>query len=62
MDSLRQVAVTLAGIMPLVGHGPGAGRAEPNMAFGNYNLQIVGRYDFHTWLWSVSRATAHVSM
>ncbi|MGO8770526.1 MAG: hypothetical protein ACLQIK_17900 [Mycobacterium sp.] len=24
------------------------------MALGNYELQIVGRYDFHTWVWVVS--------
>jgi hypothetical protein len=24
------------------------------MTFGNYNLQIVGRYDFHTWIWSIT--------
>ncbi len=28
------------------------GRAE---SLGNYELQIEGRYDFHTWLWAMSR-------
>jgi hypothetical protein len=28
--------------------------ARADMALGNYDLQIVGRYDFHTWVWSVS--------
>ncbi len=28
--------------------------ARADMALGNYELQIVGRYDFHTWVWVVS--------
>jgi hypothetical protein len=28
--------------------------AQAQMALGNYDLNIEGRYDFHTWLWSVS--------
>ncbi len=28
--------------------------AGAEMAIGNYDLQIVGRYDFHTWVWAIS--------
>ncbi len=28
--------------------------ARADMALGNYELQIEGRYDFHTWVWMVS--------
>jgi hypothetical protein len=28
--------------------------AEAQMRLGNYDLQIEGRYDFHTWLWTLS--------
>ena len=28
--------------------------ARADMALGNYELQIIGRYDFHTWVWVVS--------
>jgi hypothetical protein len=27
--------------------------ADATTNFGNYDLQIQGRYDFHTWTWSV---------
>jgi hypothetical protein len=27
--------------------------ARAEMPFGNYALQIDGRYDFHTWSWSI---------
>ncbi len=63
MGSLRQVAVTLAGIIALAATAP-APVARANMALGNYNFQIVGRYDFHTWLWSISwcnNACVHVN-
>lgn len=25
-----------------------------DMRIGNYELQIAGRYDFHTWLWAIA--------
>lgn len=28
--------------------------ARADMPLGNYELQIEGRYDFHTWVWVVS--------
>jgi hypothetical protein len=28
--------------------------ARATMTFGNYSLQIVGRYDFHTWTWAIT--------
>ncbi len=46
--------------------------ARADMSLGNYELQITGRYDFHTWVWTISQchqtsslapvaACAHVS-
>ena len=38
--------------------------ARAEMPVGNYELQIVGRYDFHTWVWAItpcSAGCAHVS-
>jgi hypothetical protein len=28
--------------------------ARAGMPFGNYNVQVDGRYDFHTWAWSLT--------
>lgn len=28
--------------------------AHAGLAAGNYNANIDGRYDFHTWIWSIS--------
>jgi hypothetical protein len=28
--------------------------ARAEMSIGNYELQIAGRYDFHTWVWVIS--------
>lgn len=28
--------------------------ARAAMPFGNYDLQIEGRYDFHTWVWAIT--------
>ena len=29
--------------------------ADAAMTSGNYELRISGRYDFHTWIWAISR-------
>lgn len=29
--------------------------AHADMLFGNYELEIAGRYDFHTWVWSITQ-------
>ncbi len=29
--------------------------ARADMLAGNYELQITGRYDFHTWVWAISQ-------
>ncbi len=29
--------------------------AAADMSLGNYELQMEGRYDFHTWVWSVTQ-------
>lgn len=39
------LSVATLGIAPVA-------RAE--MPIGNYELQIAGRYDFHTWVWVIS--------
>jgi hypothetical protein len=53
MGSKRRLIVTLAGISMLAAVTL-APVARANMLLGNYDLQIVGRYDFHTWVWSVT--------
>jgi hypothetical protein len=38
--------------------------ARAVMPIGNYELQIAGRYDFHTWVWTISSCSGrcvHVS-
>jgi hypothetical protein len=38
--------------------------ARATMTLGNYSLQIVGRYDFHTWTWAITScpgACVHVN-
>jgi hypothetical protein len=32
--------------------------ASADMNSGNYELRISGRYDFHTWAWSVARCVS----
>jgi hypothetical protein len=44
------LGVALAMVVVL---SPPAAQAET--AYGNFEMQIQGRYDFHTWLWAVSR-------
>ncbi|KUI01505.1 hypothetical protein AU189_12560 [Mycolicibacterium acapulense] len=31
------------------------GAAQADTPYGNFHLVIDGRYDFHTWLWAISR-------
>jgi hypothetical protein len=33
---------------------PSPALAEAGMNFGNYNLNIPDRYDFHTWIWAIT--------
>lgn len=49
-------AVVLAA-MTIIGsfHAP---TANAEMKYGNYELRVTGRYDFHTWAWAVSRCRA----
>lgn len=59
MGSLRRLTVAL--LLAAVTFAP---VARANMAFGNYDLQITNRYDFHTWVWSITScpgACVHVS-
>jgi hypothetical protein len=63
MGSLRQFTVTLAGILAVAAMAL-APAARATMTLGNYSLQIVGRYDFHTWTWAITScpgACAHVN-
>ncbi len=54
MGSLRQLTtLTFAGVLTVAAMAF-APVAWANMTLGNYDLQIVGRYDFHTWVWSIS--------
>lgn len=53
MGFLRQVALTLGGVLALIA-ATLAPAAAAGMAMGNYDLQLAGRYDFHTWVWSVT--------
>jgi hypothetical protein len=50
-SALRVAKVTMLGLLAATGLAP---VAMANMTLGNYDLQIVGRYDFHTWVWSVT--------
>lgn len=31
--------------------------ARADMNFGNYNLNIPDRYDFHTWIWAITKCS-----
>lgn len=46
--ALLGAALTVAALI-----APGAAQADT--AYGNFHLVIQGRYDFHTWLWAISR-------
>lgn len=47
--ALAAAAVAIVGAVPL------APVAHAETQYGNFELRIQGRYDFHTWLWAVSR-------
>nr|WP_231127979.1 hypothetical protein [Mycobacterium colombiense] len=56
MGSARRLALktsTLAGALTVAATAcpPIAWAAMP---FGNYDLHVEGRYDFHTWLWAIT--------
>jgi len=44
----------LLGIAPIVAALTFAPVASAGMQVGNYSFNIEGRYDFHTWIWSIS--------
>lgn len=64
MGSKRTITtVMLAGLLTLAATAQ-APTAQAGMAFGNYDLHIVGRYDFHTWVWAITKcpgACVHVN-
>jgi len=33
--------------------------AHAQMPTGNYQLVVTGRYDFHTWIWAISRCNGN---
>lgn len=36
---------------------PAPASARTDMNFGNYNLNIPDRYDFHTWIWAITNCS-----
>src|SRR4051794_28698157 len=47
-------AVLIAALV-VAGAAVPAPAAHADMQFGNYNLNIGDRYDFHTWIWAITR-------
>lgn len=49
---MRRLLAVLIGVVlaPLLSPAP----ANAALAVGNYNAYIEGRYDFHSWIWSIS--------
>lgn len=54
MSFLRRLTLPFACLLTLAGISV-APVAHAGMNLGNYDLNIVGRYDFHTWVWSITR-------
>jgi hypothetical protein len=54
---LRRIVSVGAACVPLICGfcltPPALARADMN--FGNYNLNIPDRYDFHTWIWAITK-------
>jgi hypothetical protein len=56
--SRRIMSAGAAGAMLICGFclaPPALARADMN--FGNYNLNIPDRYDFHTWIWVITKCS-----
>jgi hypothetical protein len=56
MGAVRRLTLKLAALSGIMVFAAAAlpAPAWGAMQFGNYELQISGRYDFHTWIWSVT--------
>jgi hypothetical protein len=53
----KRLTVVAAATVTLFGGGNLGllARADAEMNVGSYNLNIIGRNDFHTWIWSITR-------
>lgn len=45
----------LAGVVMMLTAMLTPANAAADTAYGNFHLVIEGRFDFHTWLWAISR-------
>ena len=58
MTTVHRLRAALFGVVLLaaaVTLAPPAGAA--GLKLGNYNANVDGRYDFHTWIWAISSCT-----
>jgi hypothetical protein len=54
----RMMSAAAACTMLICGFcAPPAALAEAGMNFGNYNLNLPDRYDFHTWIWAITNCS-----
>lgn len=49
---MKALALSLSLMLATLSLAP---TARAGMPTGNYQLLITGRYDFHTWIWAISR-------
>jgi hypothetical protein len=51
MNPLRAVVMSVALTVAALATAP---TSAAGMQVGNYDMNITGRYDFHTWIWAVA--------
>ena len=54
MRTLRTLAIALLGALAIPAIMVLAPTANAAMTIGHYNLIIDGRFDFHTWIWTIA--------
>lgn len=54
MRTLRTLATALLGALAMPAAMVLAPTANAGMMIGHYNLIIDGRFDFHTWVWTIA--------
>ena len=54
MRTLRTLAIALLGALAIPAIMVLAPTANAGMTIGHYNLIIDGRFDFHTWIWTIA--------
>ena len=54
MRRLRTLAIALLGALAIPAIMVLAPTANAGMTIGHYNLIIDGRFDFHTWIWTIA--------